>query len=159
MGAQFQSIKFHKLLLNDKPRSDAYRVAISQVVQPGDVVLDIGTGSGLLAFFACQAGAERLKARTRIEIDSALVRDGLSTAVRFDLEDDGEGVPEDLRPLLFMPMVTGKRDGTGLGLALAQQIADAHDGILTYEPLPVGSRFCLRLPLPVQAPAQAEAHG
>ena len=32
--------------------------------------------------------------------------------VRIDVEDDGEGVPEELRALLFQPLVTGRRDGT-----------------------------------------------
>jgi two-component system nitrogen regulation sensor histidine kinase GlnL len=49
--------------------------------------------------------------------------------------------------MLFLPLVTGRRDGTGLGLALAQQIAAAHDGLLTYAALEPGSRFTLRLPL------------
>jgi nitrogen-specific signal transduction histidine kinase len=44
-------------------------------------------------------------------------------------------------------MVTSRRNGTGLGLALSQQIAAAHDGLLTYEPLAPGSRFTLKLPL------------
>ena len=56
-------------------------------------------------------------------------------------------MPETLRSMLFLPLVTGRRDGTGLGLALAQQIAAAHDGLLTYAALEPGSRFTLRLPL------------
>jgi two-component system nitrogen regulation sensor histidine kinase GlnL len=43
-------------------------------------------------------------------------------------------------------MVTGRRDGTGLGLALSQQIASAHGGLLTFEPLDRGSCFSLYLP-------------
>jgi two-component system nitrogen regulation sensor histidine kinase GlnL len=105
---------------------------------------------------ACQAGATALKVRTRIEIGSAFVKNGPGTALRFELEDDGEGVPDELRPLLFMPMVTGRRDGTGLGLALAQQIADAHGGILTFEALDRGSRFSLRLPLNDEEEARAD---
>jgi len=43
--------------------------------------------------------------------------------------------------------VTGRREGTGLGLALAQQIAAAHGGLLSYEALEQGSLFILRLPV------------
>ena len=56
-------------------------------------------------------------------------------------------MPESLRSLLFLPLVTGRRDGTGLGLSLSQQIASAHGGLLTFEPLERGSCFSLYLPL------------
>ena len=71
----------------------------------------------------------------------------MGKVVRLDIKDNGCGVPESLRGMLFLPLVTGRRDGTGLGLALAQQIAAAHKGLLTYAPLEPGSRFSLRLPL------------
>jgi two-component system nitrogen regulation sensor histidine kinase GlnL len=66
--------------------------------------------------------------------------------IRLDVNDNGQGVPESLRSLLFLPLVTGRRDGTGLGLSLSQQIASAHGGLLTFEPLEQGSRFSLYLP-------------
>lgn len=100
---------------------------------------------------ACQAQAGVVLLRTRVVHDPALLQSA-HAALRIDVEDDGAGVPEALRPLLFLPMVTGRRDGTGLGLALAQQMAAAHGGMLTYESLPGeggdgGSRFSLILPL------------
>ena len=58
-----------------------------------------------------------------------------------------EGVAEHLKAMLFLPLVTGRREGTGLGLALAQQIAAAHGGLLSYEALEQGSVFILRLPV------------
>jgi two-component system nitrogen regulation sensor histidine kinase GlnL len=96
---------------------------------------------------AFQAGSTEIKIRSRVDYDSGLLQPGTRSFIRLDIEDNGKGVPESLRGLLFLPMVTGRRDGTGLGLALAQQIAAAHDGLLTYAPLEPGSRFTFRLPL------------
>ncbi len=99
-----------------------------------------------LARNAAQSGAKTITARTRVEHDSALFEHHQGYLIRVDIEDDGDGVPERLRPLLFLPMVTGRRDGTGLGLALAQQIAADHGGLMSYDALEHGSRFTLRIP-------------
>jgi two-component system nitrogen regulation sensor histidine kinase GlnL len=96
---------------------------------------------------AFQAGASDIEIRSRVDYGGSLLKPGISRVVRIDVIDNGCGVPESLRTMLFLPMVTSRRDGTGLGLALAQQTAAAHDGLLSYAPLEPGSRFTLRLPL------------
>jgi two-component system nitrogen regulation sensor histidine kinase GlnL len=95
---------------------------------------------------ACQAGASLIRIRTRIEHGHALLQSGQGAVIRVDFSDNGQGVPESLRSLLFLPLVTGRRDGTGLGLALSQQIASAHGGLLSFHALERGSRFTLLLP-------------
>lgn len=96
---------------------------------------------------AFQAGASVIEIRSRVDYGGSMLKPGVSRVVRIDVKDNGCGVPDSLRTMLFLPMVTGRRDGTGLGLALAQQIAAAHEGLLSYAPLEPGSRFTLRLPL------------
>jgi len=95
---------------------------------------------------ACQAGATVIRIRTRVELSTALMHSGQASVIRLDVIDNGPGVSGSLQPLLFLPFVTGRRDGTGLGLALSQQIASAHGGLLTYEELAQGSRFSMYLP-------------
>ena len=53
---------FHDLLLQDSVRMSAYKKAIFSAVQPGDIVVDLGTGTGILAVWALQAGAKRVHA-------------------------------------------------------------------------------------------------
>ena len=53
---------FHRSMLADAARDDAYARAIRETIVPGDLVLDIGAGSGLLAMMAAEAGAARVVA-------------------------------------------------------------------------------------------------
>lgn len=50
-------LEFHRTLLADRAAQDSFRQAIDQTVRAGDAVLDVGTGTGLHAMFACRAGA------------------------------------------------------------------------------------------------------
>jgi signal transduction histidine kinase len=71
------------------------------------------------------------------------VDDGMRVVV----EDDGTGVPDELRETLFEPYVTGRQGGTGLGLAIARRIAIDHGYRLRYEPAPgKGTRMIVELP-------------
>ena len=52
-----ETVEYHQSMLADEARMRGYLRAILKVVEPGDVVLDIGSGTGILAYFACLAGA------------------------------------------------------------------------------------------------------
>jgi len=58
----FAGLSEHEEMLSDAERVNSYHNAIHRLVKPGDVVLDLGTGTGLLAFMASRAGAAKVYA-------------------------------------------------------------------------------------------------
>jgi PAS domain S-box-containing protein len=68
-------------------------------------------------------------------------------ALQFIVKDYGAGIPEDKRQQVFELMYTTKREGTGMGLAIARRIVSAHDGIIMIEPdNPKGTEISVTLP-------------
>ena len=63
------------------------------------------------------------------------------------IEDNGPGVPDQLKPHLFDPFVTTKRRGTGLGLALVAKIIRDHGGVIECESEPKRTVFRVLLPM------------
>ncbi|OOG38844.1 PAS domain-containing sensor histidine kinase [Rhodanobacter sp. C06] len=100
-----------------------------------------------LARNAVEAGARTLILRTRAEHGVRAGTRVLRSALRVDVIDDGPGVPAELRDTLFEPLVSGRADGTGLGLALSREIAREHGGELRRASHPGETVFSLYLPL------------
>lgn len=95
---------------------------------------------------AIQAGASVVTLRTRVE-HGQRIRDRVhAMSLRLEIVDDGRGVPEELAEHLFLPLVSGRAEGSGLGLALAQQVAREHHGTLTFRSRPGHTVFTLLLP-------------
>jgi two-component system nitrogen regulation sensor histidine kinase GlnL len=111
-----------------------------------------GDGDRLVQIFlnlgrnAIEAGAADITLRTRFERDAAL-GPGRGPALRVDVVDDGAGVPEILHSTLFLPLVSGREGGTGLGLATAHEIAVEHGGRIGFESRPGHTVFSVWLPL------------
>jgi len=89
----------------------------------------------------------RIVLRTRVagNINIGATRHRLVANIQ--VEDNGHGVPPELMKSVFYPLVTGRPNGTGLGLAVAQELLARHGGIVEFDSEPGHTVFSLLLPL------------
>ena len=104
---------------------------------------------------ALESGASTVSLRTRVDHGVLIGDTAHRLAVRVEIADNGRGVPDDLAERIFLPLVSGRAEGTGLGLPLAQQVAREHGGSLSYRSRPGHTVFTLLLPVPPSAPEDA----
>ncbi|EKD60819.1 MAG: hypothetical protein ACD_54C00538G0001 [uncultured bacterium] len=102
------------------------------------------------------AGSKGGNIRLRTFYDHKLRRrrkDGTGAALPLQVEitDDGPGIPPDLAADIFEPFVSGRENGTGLGLALVSKIISDHEGWISVDSAPGRTTFRISLPL---APAE-----
>lgn len=93
------------------------------------------------------AGDARIVLRTRIARQVTLGGKLCRLALQVQVEDNGPGVPEALRGRIFQPLVSGRADGSGLGLTLAQAFVQQHGGTIAGDSTPAGARFEMMIPL------------
>jgi two-component system, NtrC family, nitrogen regulation sensor histidine kinase GlnL len=100
-----------------------------------------------------RSGRIVLRTRALTNVNIGARRHRLVASVQF--EDNGPGVPDHLRDTLFYPLVTGRADGTGLGLAVAQDLVSRHDGLIEFESRPGLTIFTILLPFHVADTGEA----
>lgn len=65
--------------------------------------------------------------------------------VRIDVTDDGDGIPENVSSHLFEPFFTTEKSGTGLGLYIARELADANGAKLQFKTSSAGTQFNMQI--------------
>ena len=123
-------ISYHRTMLGDRVRTEAYRRALMETVEPGDVVIDIGSGSGILAMFACQAGAARVYA-----IEQLRTADVAHTLIDANGLGDRITVVEEKSVTAELPepadvLVTETLWNFGLGEGIGGFVIDARERLL-----------------------------
>ncbi|RKP50475.1 nitrogen regulation protein NR(II) [Trinickia fusca] len=92
-------------------------------------------------------GDARIALRTRVARKVTIAKRLCKLALDLRVVDNGPGIPEDIRDRIFYPLVSGREDGSGLGLTLAQTFVQQHDGLIEVESRPGHTEFQILLPL------------
>ena len=101
---------------------------------------------------ACQRAGEGTTIRLHTFYDLSLRirgRDGRPAALPLQIEiiDDGPGIPPEIAADIFEPFVSGRENGTGLGLALVSKIISDHEGWISVDSVPGRTVFRVSLPM------------
>ncbi|ESW62150.1 MAG: ATPase [Rhodobacter sp. CACIA14H1] len=101
---------------------------------------------------ACQRAGEGTTIRLRTFYDLSLRlrgKDGRPAALPLQIEiiDDGPGIPPEIAADVFEPFVSGRENGTGLGLALVSKIISDHEGWISVDSVPGRTVFRVSLPM------------
>ena len=91
-------------------------------------------------------GHGRIVLRTRALTNASIGSRRYRVVASIQVEDDGPGVPADLKDTVFYPLITGRQGGTGLGLAVAQDLIGRHDGLIEFDSRPGHTIFTILLP-------------
>jgi len=141
-----------------RPELDSAGVKVSLSLSPGlpRVLADVAQLRQLLLNLLRNA-REAMSAGGSLRVTTRATK----AMVEIEVRDSGPGIPSERLARIFDPFFTTKERGTGLGLAMAQEIAQEHGGQLVCDSVPGrGTAFTLRLPaasLPEQASAPAIA--
>ena len=98
--------------------------------RPGD-----GAGKGEIIF------------RTRAARQVTLAKKHYQLALELQVIDNGPGIAEEIRDKIFYPLVSGRENGSGLGLTIAQSFVQQHGGTIEVTSRPGHTCFSLMLPL------------
>jgi signal transduction histidine kinase len=136
---------------------------IRQQRRAASVVVDPQLGKGLPPVLADPNQLEQVLLNICLNASQAMGGDGTLTVRSFEqegrvtveIEDTGPGIPVDIRPNIFKPFFTTKREGNGLGLAISARIVAEHGGHIGYRCPPSGGTiFAVTLQRAQSTPAE-----
>ena len=96
---------------------------------------------------AMQTTGGFLTIKTRVEHKFTIGSKTFPLVAMIAIKDEGEGIPVNVFDSIFYPMVTSKKEGTGLGLPVSQNVLRQHEGLIVAESEPGNTVFTVYLPI------------
>jgi two-component system, NtrC family, nitrogen regulation sensor histidine kinase GlnL len=118
-------------------------------VDPNHIIqamLNLGRNA-IQALSGAAVHSPRLILRTRAAGNASVGAQRHRLVASIQFEDNGPGVPSEIRDTIFYPLVSGRADGTGLGLGIAQDLVSRHGGLIEFDSAPGRTIFLISLPM------------
>jgi two-component system, NtrC family, nitrogen regulation sensor histidine kinase NtrY len=150
LGEFLRELSERPLLADDERRGEAgaserTRVEFEIPAEPARAAIDRQMLRRVLINLVRNAAQAHAGANGEGQVRVSLAREGAFW--NLDVDDDGPGIPDELRQAVFDPYVTTKTEGTGLGLAIVKKIVIEHQGMIAATKSPLGgARLRVRLP-------------
>jgi two-component system nitrogen regulation sensor histidine kinase GlnL len=152
-----EEINLHRITEHVAQLIEAEKVAGIELVRDYDPSLPpiiVDRNQMIQAFLnvgrnAMQALGERgrLIVRTRALTNLTMGGERHRLVLSVEFEDNGPGIPDELKETIFYPLVTGRPTGTGLGLTIAQDLVSRNGGLIEFTSEPGRTVFKIRLPV------------
>lgn len=98
-------------------------------------------GAGMIGRGGC------IRLRTRIQRHFTIGKENHRVVCRLDIIDNGPGIPADITHRIFYPMISGRPEGSGLGLPIAQSAISLHRGLIECDSRQGHTQFSIFLPI------------
>lgn len=152
-----QPVNVHELLeyvVRIIDAEDQKSISIRREYDPGLPEIDLDRDQMVQAFLnlvrnatSALEGQGTITLRSRAVMNFTIGDTRHRVIASIEIEDDGPGIPPDMQDSVFYPLVTGRPDGTGLGLPAAQELISRHGGLIEFESRPGRTVFFVRIPL------------
>lgn len=109
-------------------------------------VLNVARNAMQAVFESDQPGPQ-LCFRSRVHRSFTIAGQFHKVICRLDIIDNGPGILEEIKERIFFPMISGRSEGSGLGLTIAQTAINGHQGIIECESEPGNTCFSIYLPI------------
>lgn len=141
--------RVRRLILAEYPQISMrrdYDTSLPEITADREQLIQVFLNIARNAAQAMQGKGE-ITLRTRIARQITLAKRRFRLAIEVHVIDNGPGIPEEIRDRIFYPLVSGRADGSGLGLSLAQTFIEQHMGHIEVHSRPGYTCFTIRIPV------------
>jgi len=118
---------------------------VEQLIQ---AVLNVARNA-MQALIDSEQASPKIIFRTRVHHSFTIAGQCHKMICKLEIVDNGPGVSEDIKERIFFPMISGRKQGSGLGLTISQNAVNGHQGIIECDSRPGKTCFTIYLPIKV----------